>query len=880
MFCSHIIRTLKASSLAFITFFILSASGSAFGQSAPGYQAPDQPKPAEVSESTKAAQGKAPLSKIYGHLKVDSSRVRRLPELDASEKNKEWLEKRLRIGAIRPLDVPIDALNDSAFYRVAEGDVRVSAVVSKGALYTRVRFKGMQLPAGARVFVYSMSDPSEYYGPYEGRGLSEDGTFWTPPMKGDGVIIEYIAPNGTTSESPFKVSEVSHIYKDVFGTDGPAASCNLEVPAQWAEVAKSVGMLQFTTGGGEALCTGTLLNDNVADATPIPYLLTANHCISTQAEAQTLTVYWNYNQFDNPAIDTPTTHGSTLLVTGTASDFTLLRLTGSVPGGLFFSGWDATPVPVSTAGTGIHHPNGSHKRIDFVTSNSNCGVGLPGPCANFLAVTWNPNGGTTEGGSSGSGLWTGNGTPATSKLVGSLTGGDPGCTPNGQDFYGRFSVTYPHVAAFLEGTGCVTSLSPTSQGFSASGGSGFFFNVNAPGDCNWNATSTASFVTITSGSSGTGNGTVNFNVAANSSSQRTGQIVVGSQTFTITQSAGGACAPTPINIGETKNGTLTSGDCPLGDGSFYDAYSFNGTAGQQISIYMQGSFDTYLFLISPNGSTLTQDDDGGGGTNSRIPASPSNPTNPSPFITLPTTGSYTIYANSFNAGATGNYSLTLNGAVPATRLLTVASQNPASGVNITVTPNDNGGLGNGTTQFTRTYNHNTTVTLRAAGTTPEGNPFKRWLKNGSHFNSLLDAIVDMTSDTTMTAEYYIKPKIYGEENNPNAAAALNSVTFLRGPFQILDPHNFAADGHTRVIIFTNDLGLTNPPLNDAAVLRVEASGLALPIEAYGPLTGTPGLTGSYIVVRLPDGLPTNTSLQLVVWLFGINSDPKTLTIAP
>jgi hypothetical protein len=72
--------------------------------------------------------------------------------------------------------------------------------------------------------------------------------------------------------------------------------------------------------------------------------------------------------------------------------------------------------------------------------------------------------------------------------------------------------------------------------------------------------------------------------------------------------------------------------------------------------------------------------------------------------------------------------------------------------------------------------------------------------------------------------------------------------------------------------------LTNPPLNDAATLRVEASGTQLPIEAYGSLTGAPGLSGSYIVIRLPDGM--SGSQQLVVWLFGINSDPKTLTITP
>src|SRR5205085_12527770 len=50
---------------------------------------------------------------------------------------------------------------------------------------------------------------------------------------------------------------------------------------------------------------------------------------------------------------------------------------------------------------------------------------------------------------------------------------------------------------------------------------------------------------------------------------------------------------------------------------------------------------------------LMQDDDGGGGTNSRIPAS-------SGFLTLPTTGVYTIIASSFSSNTTGTYALTLS----------------------------------------------------------------------------------------------------------------------------------------------------------------------------------------------------------------------------
>lgn len=744
-----------------IVLHLLLMLPSIYGQSVPGFNAPEKPKStAEVSVQVKAARGEAPLSNLYAHLKVDASKIKHLPALAAREKQKEPSEKILRIGVVRTLDGPLSPLTDGSLYRIAEGNVRVMGIVSEGALYTRVHFTEMSLPAGARVFVYSMKNPDDFYGPYEGQGAAEDGTFWTPPMAGDGVVIEYFTPNGTQpAGTPFKVSAISHVFKDVSQTDA-AGLCNLEVTAEWANVAKSVGMLDFVTGGFEAQCTGTLLNDQASDQ--IPYLLTANHCISTQTEAQSLRVYWNYNSGDDPPGGTPFTDGSNLLATGTGSDFTFVRLTGSLPEGLFFSGWDPNPVPVSTSVTGIHHPEGSHKRISFGSTNSNCLGGLPGPCANFTHVGWNS--GVTEPGSSGSGIWTGSG--ANAQFVGTLTGGLSSCSnPTGNDEYGSFSATYPSISAFLSGTDCVSSLSPASQNFSAATGTGSF-NVIAPGGCNWTASKTASFITITSGASGNGNGTVNFSVTQNSGPQRSGSIVVGQKVFNITQSGGGACAPTPISIGQTVNGNLTTNACPFGDGSFYDVYSFSATAGQQVSVLMTSTaFDTYLFLNNPDGSNLAQDDDGGGGTNSRIPAG-------SGFITLPTAGTYTIWANSFFSGATGPYTLTLSGLAPPTpRTLTVASSNPASGVNITVTPSDNGGLGNGTTLFTRTYNQNTTVTLTAPAIA-SGNNFQKWQRDGVDLTTNQSASVVMGADHTMTAVYVTPRTLTVASSNPSSGVGI------------------------------------------------------------------------------------------------------------
>jgi hypothetical protein len=633
---------LRLSAAAFILVCALSSAHSIYGQSVPGFQAPDKPKGQDNTPlSVKAARGQAPLRKLYGHLKFDSAKVRRLPPLDPSEQKKVVNEKVLRIGVVRPLPLPLNPLTDSAAYVVAEGEVNVSAIVTEGALYTRVHFKDMSLPPGARVFVYSASKPDEYHGPYEGHGASADGTFWTPPLSGDGVVIEYVTAPGTKSKTaPFTVSEVSHTFKNVFEENDQAGSCNQEVQSPWLNIAKSVGMLDFISGAFEGICTGTLLNDAASDQ--IPYVLTANHCISTQTEAQSVIVFWNYNQpgADDPPPGTATTFGSNLLATGTSSDFTLLRLTGSLPAGLFFSGWNANPLstpPVSV--TGIHHPQGSHKRISFGATNSSSANGLPGPPQNFTGVTWSS--GTTEEGSSGSGIWTGvpDGVNDVNnvRLVGTLTGGLAACDNlSGSDYYGRFSVTFPNIASFLNS--CVTLVSPASQNFTNAGGTGSI-TVSSPSGCAWTAITTASFVHITSSASGTGNGTISFSVDANTNTwTRSASIIIGSQVVIINQARSGSavCTPMPINLGQTINTTLDSTDCALGDGTLLDPYSFNGLAGQQVAISMSSPvFDTYLYLLKPDGSTLASNDDSNGGTNSRIPI-------PSGFLTLPTTGTYTI----------------------------------------------------------------------------------------------------------------------------------------------------------------------------------------------------------------------------------------------
>ena len=117
------------------------------------------------------------------------------------------------------------------------------------------------------------------------------------------------------------------------------------------------------------------------------------------------------------------------------------------------------------------------------------------------------------------------------------------------------------------------------------------------------------------------------------------------------------CTSVQMGIGQSISSNLSTGDCrspSRGVEFFADRYSFNGTAGQRIAITLaQGSasLDPYLYLIGPDGYVLAQDDDGNGGSSSRIPLGGE--------IALPTTGVYIAEVTSFARQQTGQYNISI-----------------------------------------------------------------------------------------------------------------------------------------------------------------------------------------------------------------------------
>lgn len=142
----------------------------------------------------------------------------------------------------------------------------------------------------------------------------------------------------------------------------------------------------------------------------------------------------------------------------------------------------------------------------------------------------------------------------------------------------------------------------------------------------------------------------------------------------------GGKAPEKLALnGPAVSGKLTDRSSVLpADNSFFDLYSFEGRAGQQIAIEMKSQeIDPYLILLGPNQQEIAQDDDGAGGNNARI------------TVRLPANGTYTLLANSSQARQLGAYTLELKASAPTGPSRAILQEEGALVAGGPVLPSDN-----------------------------------------------------------------------------------------------------------------------------------------------------------------------------------------------
>ncbi len=114
------------------------------------------------------------------------------------------------------------------------------------------------------------------------------------------------------------------------------------------------------------------------------------------------------------------------------------------------------------------------------------------------------------------------------------------------------------------------------------------------------------------------------------------------------QPTASAPAPRQIGVGETLRGELAAGDATMEDGSYFDLYTFQATAGQSYVVTLNSEeFDTYLHVSGPGGLVEDNDDAQDGVTNSKVE------------FTAPAAGEIQIKANSLVRREAGRYSISL-----------------------------------------------------------------------------------------------------------------------------------------------------------------------------------------------------------------------------
>jgi len=214
---------------------------------------------------------------------------------------------------------------------------------------------------------------------------------------------------------------------------------------------------------------------------------------------------------------------------------------------------------------------------------------------------------------------------------------------------------------------CVFSLDSTSATIASSGGAGAF-NVNPdqlnPAGCSWTATSNASFITITSGSSGSGAGQVSYSLAANTGGTRIGTITAAGLTFTVTQE--GVRRRTARSLSEASPGASKAGvamniTVTALDGNSGVITDYDGSVSFASSDSLATLPATYTFVPSDSGvHTFT--------------------------VILRSTGTQTVTSSEVGGTAAGSASIAVDPLPAPTNLLAIfsgstveVSWNPVSG---------------------------------------------------------------------------------------------------------------------------------------------------------------------------------------------------------
>ncbi|MDR1172065.1 MAG: trypsin-like peptidase domain-containing protein [Bacteroidales bacterium] len=325
---------------------------------------------------------------------------------------------------------------------------------AKNALSLNLLIENYRMSSGMALYVYNKSR-TNIAGPFGVRNNANGGVLPVQSLSGDMIIVEWNIPL-QAPRNDFTITSVGYGFRDIAGSGkiiplATAATCNVDINCKtgnhWQREKRSVVRLETITRTGNIIktqyCTGTLVNQAVDTDRKKPYILTANHCISTDDQAQLTTFVFGYEKAYCKGTGLPVPAGiagSSLVAAKRELDFALLEMSSDAAMSQrpYYAGWN-TSTATPQGATGIHHPQGDVKKISV--ENDPLGTGTFNDdhtdlhCdkdAHWIVRRWDE--GTTEQGSSGSAAF-----DAGHMVVGTLSGGTASCSYPVNDYYSKFS---------------------------------------------------------------------------------------------------------------------------------------------------------------------------------------------------------------------------------------------------------------------------------------------------------------------------------------------------------------------------------------------------------------------------------------------------------
>jgi lysyl endopeptidase len=321
---------------------------------------------------------------------------------------------------------------------VARWRTRVFSAQAQALL---MRFDSFELPSSAKLWIYD-AQARVVQGPYVGAAHNSKSEVWTATVPGDTAVIELRVDTRERSRVALGLGRLGHAFKNDRDL-GDSGACNINTACplgnDWRNEIRSAVKLQIPAGAFVGVCSGTLINNLAQDDTP--YILTADHCgIGNQGSAPSgVVVYWNFQNSGCNTLNAPDAQnqtGTILRARDEPTDLSLIELQQppSAAFNVYFAGWDASGAG-GNSGVSIHHPSGDAKKIsEYTGALIQNTVNIGGSDIPAWQVIWNQ--GTTEQGSSGSGIWNQN-----RQIVGVLSGGSAACSGSADndqpDFYAR-----------------------------------------------------------------------------------------------------------------------------------------------------------------------------------------------------------------------------------------------------------------------------------------------------------------------------------------------------------------------------------------------------------------------------------------------------------